>query len=67
MEKMVKEGKVQNWFNLGQITSKEAGNVAGRMPKRSNSPWLEGHKEEAQGEYKRITEIISELFSSIEA
>ena len=44
----------------------EAADVAGRMPKRRESPRLEEHEEEAQGEHKRITEISSELFSLIE-
>ena len=29
MEKMVEEGKLQNWSNLSQMISKEAANVAG--------------------------------------
>ena len=29
MEKMVEEGKVQNWFNLSQMIIKEATDVAG--------------------------------------
>ena len=37
------------------------------MPKRRESPWLEGHEEEAQGEHKRITELSSKLYSLIEA
>ena len=49
------------------MIAKEAADVAGRMPKRRESPWLEGHEEEAQGEHRRITEISSELFSLIEA
>ena len=36
------------------------------MPKRRESPWLEGHEEEAQEEHKRIAESSSELFSLIE-
>ena len=35
------------------------------MPKRRDSPWLEGHEEEAQEEHKLITEISSELLSLI--
>ena len=67
MEKIVKEGKVQNWYNLSKLMTNEAANVVGRMPKRRQSPWLEGHEEEAQGEHKRITELTSELLSLIEA
>ena len=67
MEKMIENGKEPNWFNLSQMITKEAADVAGRMPKRGDSPWLEGHEEEAQGEHRRITEISSELFSLIEA
>ena len=65
-EKMVSEGKVLNWYNLSKLMTSEAANVAGRMPKRMESPWLEGHEKEAQEEHKRITEISSELFSLIE-
>ena len=67
VEKMVKEGKIQNWHNLSKLMKNYAATVAGRMPKRRESPWLEGHEEEAQGEHKRITERSSELFSLIEA
>ena len=38
IEKMVKEGKVQNLHNLSQLMTNKAANVAGRMPKRRESP-----------------------------
>ena len=66
LEKMVNEGKVLNWYNLSKLMTNEATNVAGRMPMRRESPWLEGHEEEAQEEHKRTTEISSELFPLIE-
>ena len=47
MEKMIEDGKEPNWFNLSQIITKEAADVTGRIPKRRDSPWLEGHEEEA--------------------
>ena len=37
------------------------------MPKRKDSPWLEGHEAEIQEEHRKITQIRSELFSLIEA
>ena len=49
------------------MITKEAAGVAGRVPKRWGSLWLEGHKEEAQAEDRRMTEISSEKFSLIEA
>ena len=67
MEKMVKEGKVRNWYNLSKLMTNEAANVSGRMPKRRESPGLEEHEEEVQGEHKRITELSSKLFSLMEA
>ena len=67
MEKMIEDGKEPNWFNLSQMITKEAAGVVGRMLKRRDSPWLEGHEEEAQGEHRQITEISSELFSLIGA
>ena len=34
MEKMVEEGKVQNWFNLSQMITEEPANVAGDAKKK---------------------------------
>ena len=67
MEKLVSESKLLNWYNLSTLVTNEAANVAGKMQKKRESPWLEGHEEEAQEKHKRITEISSELFSLIEA
>ena len=64
---MVNEGKILNWYNLSKLMTNATANVAGRIPKRRESPLLEGHEEEAPEEHKRITEISSELFSLIEA
>ena len=44
LEKMANEGKVLNWYILSKLMTSEAANVTGRMPKRRESPWLEGHK-----------------------
>ena len=64
---MIEDGKEPKWVNVSQMITKEATDVVGRMPKRRDSPWLEGHEEEALGEHRKITEISSELFSLIEA
>ena len=45
----------------------EAANVAGKMPKRKDSPWLDGHEAEVQEEHRKITQTSNELFSLIEA
>ena len=67
MGKMIREGTVQSWVNLSQLITKEAAMVAGKMPKRKDSPWLEGHEAEIQEEHRKITQISNELYSLIEA
>ena len=67
MREMISEGTVQSWVNLSQLITKGAATVAGRMPKRKDSPWLEGHEAEIQEEHRNITQISSELFALIEA
>ena len=67
MEKMTEEGTVQSWFSLSQMITKEAANIAGKMPKRKDSPWLDGHEAEVQEEHRKITHVSNELFSLIEA
>ena len=37
MEKMIEEGTVQSWFRLSALATKEAANVAGKIPKRNDS------------------------------
>ena len=45
MEKMVEEGKVQNWFNLSKMIIKEAANVAGGCQREGIHHGLEGTKQ----------------------
>ena len=63
MREMISEGTVQSCVSLSQLITKEAATVAGKIPKRKDSPWLEGHEAEIQEEHRKITQISSELFS----
>ena len=37
------------------------------MPRRRDSPWLEGHEAAIQEEHRKITQTSNELFSLIQA
>ena len=52
MEKIICEGTVQSWVSVSQLITKKAAIVVGKIPKRKDSPWPEGHEAEMQKEEK---------------